>query len=104
MSARIGVIDNYDREKRRVTLIWDDTKNRSLPLLMLKQLADNTTVTDFRTGKTETPVKLPDACECGGEGKLVYEGDPGVPIIGRRAVAVMLDQSGHGVYIGMIEE
>lgn len=104
MSARTGIIDSYDREKHRVTLIWDETKNRSLPLLMARQLAENTTVTDYNTGTTETPVKLPDGCECGGWATLIRVGDPGVPIIGRRAVAVMTDQSGHGVYIGMIEE
>ncbi|MBR2848768.1 MAG: hypothetical protein IKB87_04875 [Clostridia bacterium] len=104
MIARTGIIDNYDREKKRVTLIWDDTKNRSLPLLMLKGLADNTEITNQSLGKTETPVKLPDACECGGIGTYIEEGNPGVPIIGCRALAVLLDRSGHGVYIGMIQE
>lgn len=104
MSARTGIIDNYDREKKRVTLIWDETGNRSLPLLMLRGLAENTTVTDYSTGTTKTPVKMPDSCECGAEAMLVRVGDPAVPIIGKRAAAVMLDNSGHGIYIGMIEE
>lgn len=104
MSARTGIIDNYDREKKRVTLIWDETGNRSLPLLMLRGLPENTTVTDYSTGTTETPVKMPDGCECGPEATLARVGDPAVPIIGKRAVAVMLDKSGHGIYIGMIEE
>lgn len=104
MNARTGIIDNYDRDKKRVTLIWDETKNRSLPLLMLKTLADNTTVTSYETGTTETDIKLPDACECGEKIVLKLVGDPAVPLIGKRAAAVMLDNSGHGIYIGMIEE
>ena len=99
MTARTGIIDSIDREKKRITLIWDDTKNRSLPLLMLQGLADNTDIADERTGKTRTPVEVGS-----GTGTLVREKDPGVPVIGRRALAVILDRAGHGVYIGMIEE
>ena len=36
MIARTGIISNYDKDKKRVTLIWDDGGNVSLPLLMMK--------------------------------------------------------------------
>jgi hypothetical protein len=70
---------------------------------MLKSLAENTKVTNYETGTTETEIKLPDGCECGEKIVLKLVGDPAVPIIGKRAAAVMLDNSGHGIYIGMIE-
>lgn len=103
MIARTGIISNFDKEKKRVTLIWDDGGNVSLPLLMLKNKPDSCTVTDYAAGTCVSKVTLPQDCICTGDARLICQGCPGVPIIGRRAVAVMLDGSGHGVYLGMID-
>lgn len=103
MTARTGTISNYDRAKNRVTLVWDDTKNVSLPLLILKLKSDSCTVTDYATGTCEHPVTLPEDCVCTGDAKVICVGCPGVPIVGRRAVAVITDAAGHGVYLGMLE-
>lgn len=103
MTARTGIISNYDAVKKRVTLIWDDGGNVSLPLQMLKLRPDSCTVTDAESGTCEHAVTLPEDCICTGEARLICTGCPGVPLVGRRAAAIITDEAGHGVYLGMLE-